>query len=75
MTREERAAVDIDINGLRSELLGVVEEWDPVPPDQFQRRHDQYWSLVDRMIQAEPGNYGDLPDWMTEVGSDRLAEN
>lgn len=61
--------------GLRSECLGHPLDWDPQPPAEFQRRHNEFWSMVSGMIQAEPGDYEDLPDWMTEVASDQLEND
>lgn len=62
--------------GLRSEALGPPEEWAAVDPATFQKRHAQFWSLVAGIIRDEPEeNYDDLPDWMTEVGTEQLEAN
>ena len=52
--------------GLRSEGLGPDAEWAPVPEDKFQLRHTRYWGQVSDLIENEPGDYDDLPRWMTE---------
>lgn len=61
--------------GLRSECLGYPPEWDPQSPAEFQRRHHSFWSVVARIIRDEPGTYDDLPEWMTETGSEALEAN
>lgn len=61
--------------GLRSEALGPPEEWLPVTPDQYQRRHQSWWAFVLGVLEDEPGEYEDLPHWMTEQGSEALLAN
>lgn len=61
--------------GLRSECLGSEVEWDPQPPAEFQQRHHRFWSLVSGMVEDEPGEYSDLPYWMTEDGTEQLESN
>lgn len=61
--------------GLRSELLGPRMEWAPLPVNQYQRRHARFWGLVDHLIHSEPGEYDDLPNWMTEVATIELTDN
>lgn len=61
--------------GLRSECLGHPLDWDPKPPAEFQKRHSEFWSVVSGTISDEPGDYDDLPEWMTEVATDLLEDN
>jgi hypothetical protein len=61
--------------GLRSECLGPPVEWDPKSPAEFQRRHTTFWEEVAELIEDEPGEYEDLPNWMTEEGSEALEAN
>jgi hypothetical protein len=65
----------LDATGLRSELLGPLREWKPVPPDLFQQRHAAFWSLVTALLESEPADYDDLPEWMTEDAALILMEN
>lgn len=61
--------------GLRSEALGPPDEWQPVTPDRHQDRHRKYWGVVTDLIEDEPGEYEDLPEWMKEEGSEALIAN
>lgn len=61
--------------GLFTEGLGPQAEWAPVPPRVFQRRHDTFWQVVARMLESEPGEYDDLPDYLTETASEQLEAN
>lgn len=61
--------------GLMTLGLGPRLEWSPAPPDVHQRRHDTFWRLVAAMFEAEPVDYDDLPEWMTEVASQALETN
>lgn len=61
--------------GLRSEGIGPHEEWDPVPPGDHQVRHNTFWKNIAGMISSEPGDYDDLPEWMTETASQQLEAN
>lgn len=61
--------------GLRTEGLGPDPEWAPVPEGVFQGRHAKYWAYVSDMIENEPGDYDDLPRWMTEDAAERLEHN
>lgn len=61
--------------GLRSDGIGPHEEWSPVPEGAFQRRHDGFWRAVAGMIEDEPGEYEDLPEWMTEEAAEELLIN
>jgi len=71
---EEMARLIEEI-GLRSEVLGPRQEWSPLPPKAYQRRHAAFWGVVDSMLSSEPGTYEELPDWMTEVATAQLLNN
>lgn len=71
----DELAAGLERLGLRSELLGPEQEWSPVPVSQYQRRHAAFWGLVDDVIHSEPGDYDDLPSWMTEDATNELAQN
>jgi hypothetical protein len=62
-------------SGVWSEAIGPEQEWLPVNRFLFQVRHNQFWSFVKDIIQAEPGEYDDLPEWMTEAATERLQHN
>jgi len=61
--------------GLMTTGLGPDQEWSPAPIDQHRARHDMFWKLVAALLCTEPGEYDDLPDWMTEVGTAALLNN
>ena len=61
--------------GLMTLGLGPRLEWAPVPPADHQRRHDTFWKLISRVLENEPGDYDDLPEWMTETASEALEAN
>ena len=61
--------------GLRSDGIGPRAEWSPVPENAFQRRHDRFWRTVAGILEDEPGEYDDLPEWMTEDASEQLLIN
>lgn len=61
--------------GLMTLGLGPDLEWSPVHPRTFQRRHDTFWKLVAGVLENEPGDYDDLPEWMTESASEALEAN
>lgn len=61
--------------GLHTEALGPPEEWQPIPAGPHQRRHSDFWFMVAALIKSEPGDYDDLPEWMTETGSEQLEAN
>jgi hypothetical protein len=61
--------------GLSSEGIGPPGEWAPSPGIVYQRRHDAFWNVVAGILNDEEGEYEDLPDWMTEVGSEILEHN
>jgi hypothetical protein len=71
----EELPAGIEELGLRSEFLGPRAEWSPVSIKTYQRRHGAFWGIVDCMIRSVPGEYEDLPDWMTEIASDQLTDN
>jgi hypothetical protein len=75
MSSNERVSRILDAVGLRSEYLGPLQEWKPAPPDTFQKRHDAFWSLVTALLESEPADYDDLPEWMTEDAALILMEN
>lgn len=62
-------------SGLMTEALGPQQEWSPVDAATFQRRHTEFWSSVTRIIEAEPGDYEELPSWMTEDATELLKNN
>lgn len=70
---ENRLMALWNLGGLRSEGIGPESEWDPVPGDEFQRRHTSFWENVASGIM--PDNEDDEPFWMTVDASDRLREN
>jgi hypothetical protein len=61
--------------GLRSEGIGPTDEWSPSPPAVYQKRHDMFWSIVAAILEAEPGDYDDLPIYLTECATDQLNDN
>jgi hypothetical protein len=61
--------------GLRSEGIGPDDEWAPVPDFTFQQRHAGFWGQVSDLIENEPGDYDDLPRWMTEDAAEQLEHN
>lgn len=62
--------------GVRSQFLGPLLEWvlshDWAEWDQV---HDDFWRLVQDLIGDEPGDYDDLPEWMTELATELLESN
>jgi hypothetical protein len=68
-------ALQLEGLGLLTEALGPQAEWAPVPPNAYQRRHDTFWRIVAALLESEPGDYDDLPDYMTETGTDQLQAN
>lgn len=68
-------ALQLEGLGLLTEALGPQAEWSPVPPAQYQRRHDMFWKVVTGVLQSEPGEYDDLPDYLTETASEQLQAN
>lgn len=75
MTNETRLMALWNQEGLRSEGLGPPLEWDAVTPEVFQKRHNGFWVLVAGLIKSEPGEYDDLPQWMTEDAAEQLQSN
>lgn len=67
--------IELDTQGLASEGVGPEAEWCPVPRLVFQRRHTDFWDLVLCILQTEPGTLEDLPEHLTEIGSDQLMAN
>lgn len=61
--------------GLMTLGLGPHLEWAPAPPSTHQRRHDTFWKIVSGVLSDEPGDYDDLPEWMTETASQALEIN
>lgn len=59
-------------SGWWTEGLGPLIEWDTQHVEEFQRRHNEFWSLVAGMM---PDNEQDEPFWMTEAASSKLADN
>lgn len=57
--------------GLRSEGIGPMLEWSPVPADLFQRRHDRFWALVSDLL---PDDEEDEPFWMSEDAATQLMD-
>lgn len=70
---EERLVALWNGEGLRSEGIGPDQEWDPVPADEFQRRHNSFWENVASGIM--PDNEDDEPFWMSVDATNRLREN
>lgn len=68
-------ALRLEGSGLLTEAIGPVAEWAPVPPDAFQRRHDTFWRIVTGLLTDTDEDYDDLPDYMTEVGTEQLEAN
>lgn len=61
--------------GLMTEGLGPDLEWSPVPVIEFRDRHDTFWKLVAALLLTEPGEYDDLPDYLTETATALLEAN
>lgn len=72
MDEERERALVLYRSGVWTEAIGPEQEWSPVGIVLFQARHNQFWSLVEGMIRAEPGDYDDLPEWMTESATAQL---
>jgi hypothetical protein len=62
--------------GMRTEGLGPEQEWHPVSDTEHQIRHNRFWAgVVSPLLADEPGEYDDLPSWMTEDATDLLTKN
>lgn len=61
--------------GLMTDGLGPDLEWCPVPIAEHRARHDTFWKLVSALLHDEPGEYDDLPDYMTETATEALELN
>jgi hypothetical protein len=61
--------------GLMTSGLGPDLEWSPVPVAEHAARHDTFWKLVADLLKTEPGEYDDLPKWMTEAATEALLQN
>lgn len=61
--------------GLMTTGLGPDLEWFPVPVIEHADRHDIFWKLVAALLLTEPGTYDELPDYLTETGTEQLLAN
>lgn len=68
-------ALRLEGSGLLTEGIGPQAEWSPVPPDVYQRRHDTFWRIVTGLLTDADEDYDDLPDYLTEVGTEQLESN
>lgn len=68
-------ALRLEGSGLLTEGIGPQPEWAAVPPDMFQRRHDTFWRIVTGLLTDAEEDYDDLPDFMTEAGTQQLEAN
>lgn len=76
MTNDEWTwALQLEGLGLLTEGIGPIDEWAPVPPEEYQQRHTTFWRVVTDILVSEPADYDDLPDWMTETGTAQLNHN
>lgn len=71
----ERLIMTLNMVGLRSEGIGPTGEWAPCPAAVYQKRHDMFWSIVAAILEGEPGDYDDLPIYLTECATDQLNDN
>lgn len=67
--------LELWVRGLMTTGLGPHLEWSPAPVAEHAARHDRFWKLVAAILLTEPGDYDDLPDWMTEAGTTALLNN
>jgi hypothetical protein len=72
MEHAERLARLLNRVGLRSEVLGPIEEWSPVDAATYQTRHDKFWQTVTQLL---PDDEDDEAFWMTEAAADQLEHN
>lgn len=68
-------ALHLEGSGLLTEGLGPQREWKPSPPAEYQQRHDMFWCIVTGILNDADEDYDDLPDYMTEVGTEQLVAN
>lgn len=61
--------------GLMTSGVGPRLEWSPAPVVEHARRHDTFWKLVAALLLTEPGEYDDLPDYLTETATAQLLAN
>lgn len=72
MTSDDRLMALWNVEGLRSEGIGPEVEWSPVQGNEFQIRHNGFWSTVSGMM---PDDEDDEPWWMTQQASAQLKAN
>lgn len=68
-------ALRLEGSGLLTEGLGPFAEWAPASPDTYQRRHDDFWRIVTGILIDAVEDYDDLPDYLTEAGTEQLESN
>jgi len=61
--------------GYLTEGLGPPAEWKATLPAEYQERHDMFWRIVTGLLTDADEEYDDLPDYMTEVGTEKLLAN
>jgi hypothetical protein len=61
--------------GLMTSGLGPDDEWCPTPVNDHAVLHDTFWKLVAALLMTEPGEYDDLPDYLTETATQLLEAN